>query len=146
MGQQYRGGQGGGRFDDRPEFPKVTDQDLDIIMKNDAVESAKKTVEIGEKVGTASAKVSSSQIRVVFSKVRLIESKWALDDNSGLQHRELILLVSRLKYQAVRDNKLNDLVELLARAINRVNDRQTFQRFVDFFEAILAYHKVGGKQ
>lgn len=131
-------------------FPRIDDKTLQaIITGKDAVESARLTVQYGEKVGEASKKVSSSQIRAIFTTVRAIESEWAENaDEAQTQKslRDFILLKSKLRYQAVREEQLNDLVNLLQRGIDLVKDREDFQRFVDFFEAILAYHKVkGGK-
>ncbi len=63
-------------------------------------------------------------------------------DNAGM--RELILLKPKLRYQTARKNELEDLALLLIRAIDQVENREQFQRFADFFEAILAYHKAAG--
>jgi len=138
----------------RDEFPNVSDDVLKkIIVGQDGIESARLTVEYGDKIGKASKNVSSSQIRTVFTTIRAIEAEWSLNaDPKDAENafRQFILLKSKLRYQAIRDNKLNALVDLLNRGIDLVNgrtldeSREQFQRFVDFFEAILAYHKVAG--
>lgn len=133
-------------------FPQISDDILKkIIIGGDAVESAKLTVEYGEKVGKAMVddRVTTTQVRAIFTTVRSIEAEWSRNANAQQTQkslREFILLKSKLRYQAVRDTKLQNFVELLNRGIDLVKDRDHFQRFVDFFEAILAYHKVtGGK-
>jgi CRISPR-associated protein Csm2 len=131
-------------------FPTIDDKTLQAIITGaDPVESARLTVEWGEKVGEASKTVTSSQIRAIFTTVRAIEAEWTTNaDEAQMQKslRDFILLKSKLGYQAVRDETLKDLVKLLQRGIDLVKNREHFQRFVDFFEAILAYHKVkGGK-
>ncbi len=136
--------------DNSPPFPTVSDADLKtIIQGGDAVKSAQLTVNRGEEVGTTSSDTAtSSQIRIIFTAVRRIESEWTVNasaEEASLALRSLILMKSKLQYQAKRNPKTQDLATLLVRCIDLVNDRNTFQRFVDFFESILAYHKVGGK-
>lgn len=127
-------------------FPTISDADLKaIIVGTDEIQSARLTDQLGEKVGNATRNVAASQIRNVFSKVRQIEMYWPGDvevDQSGM--RELILLKPKLRYQTARKYELEDLAKLLIRAIDEVQNRAQFQRFADFFEAILAYHKAAG--
>ncbi len=140
---------GGGYQNQGPAFPNVPQKDLEAIIKGDDVESAKLTVEWGEKVGEASKdSATSSQLRIIFTAVRFIEAQWpakATKTEADQALRQFILLKSKLRYQAVRQSKLKDIVDLFTRCIDLVNDRDTFLRFVDFFEAILAYHKTGSK-
>lgn len=132
-------------------FPTVTPDVLKkIIQGENAVESARLTVEWGEKVGKASQKdVTGSQIRIIFTTVRFIEAEWtanASEVEAQQALRQFILLKSKLRYQAERQSKLRDITGLLTNCIDLVNTREQFLRFVDFFEAILAYHKTtGGK-
>lgn len=127
-------------------FPTISDTELKAIIAGaDEIQSARLTDTWGEKLGKASARVAASQIRNIFSKVRQIEMYWPADvevDQAGM--RELILLKPKLRYQTARKNELEDLAQLLIRAINEVQNRTQFQRFADFFEAILAYHKAAG--
>lgn len=125
-------------------------QTLKVIITGDPVESAKQTDEWGRLVGEALARdLATAQIRTIFGKVRLIEMNWPLfGDVDGQKAskalRDLILLKPKLRYQAERKNEVRDLAELLSQAIDLVTNRDEFQRFVDFFEAILAYHKAAG--
>lgn len=139
---------------------KPSNQVLQKIIQGSDVESAQLTVEWSERLarGLQSKNLKSSQIRNVFGQVRRIEMKWPIDEASeqarsaaSSANRELILLKPKLEYQARRDLDKNregpvkDLAEILIPAIDYVDgNRQNFQRFVDFFEAILAYHKAQG--
>jgi CRISPR-associated protein Csm2 len=124
------------------------DSVLSTIMSGDPVESAKATDEWGQKIGTALRQdLKTAQIRNIFGKVRQIEMYWSateMHDRAAL--RDLILLKPKLRYQAERKNEVKDLAELLAKMIDQVDNRDKFQRFVDFFESILAYHKAAGGQ
>lgn len=127
------------------------DNVLDMIIAGDPVESAKATDEWGHKLGKSLADerngLKASQIRNIFGKVRQIEMYWATtepEDQAAL--RDLILLKPKLRYQAERKREVKALADLLTRMIDQVDNRDKFQRFADFFEAILAYHKAeGGK-
>lgn len=135
------------RFDSPPA------EDLRQIIQGDPVASARLTVQWGETIGRALAKngVSVSQIRGVFGQARRIEMNWPIGANDSLYAqqslRDLMLLKPKMQYQAQREGKIKPLVEVLSEAIDYVaDDREGFQRFIDLFEAILAYHKAeGGK-
>lgn len=121
-------------------------------------------VQVAERVGRDLARpggnprspdaLATSQIRSVFGKVRELDmhvrtaaaSVTELDQET---YRELQLLRPKLAYQAARTNGkgVQWLKETLEPAILLVErDRERFQHFVDFFEAILAYHKAYGGQ
>lgn len=92
--------------------------------------------------------LTRSQIRSIFTEVRQIEATWP----SVAATRRLSMLKPKLAYQAARSNTVNHLRDVLTDAIDQVlkapdNQRDTrFERFVDLFEAILAYHRAeGGK-
>lgn len=118
-------------------------------------------VKAAEDVGQALAKqfrLATSQVRSIFGTVRQIEMDWPYNDDpnkrSPEQHesvrrakRELMLLKPRIAYQAKRERGLGvrELELVLSPAIDLIkDDRQRFQNFVDFFEAILAYHRAHG--
>lgn len=133
------------------DIPSV--QDMRIIIQGDAVLSAQKTVEWAQRLAKALkvADLKSSQLRNIFGQVRQIEMSWPLNDEksgyAGQANRDLILLKPKLAYQAERVSAVVALAEVLATGIDLVEGNRTyFQRFVDFFEAVLAYHKAeGGK-
>lgn len=101
-------------------------------------------------------RLETSQIRNIFGTVRQIEMNWPRQKATEQQNRDalrqLLLLKPKMAYQASRKQSVKALQMVLNEAINKVSEgdeekaRDRFQNFVDFFEAILAYHKAfGGK-
>lgn len=106
--------------------------------------------------------VTTSQIRGIFSLVREIEQETlAAKDASELDktvRRRLAMLRPKLAYQVGRIDGYPDepkkaqmgaLALTLTNAIDATLETNTvlaFRNFVDFFEAILAYHKFFGGQ
>ncbi|MFZ4816054.1 MAG: type III-A CRISPR-associated protein Csm2 [Phototrophicaceae bacterium] len=129
----------------------IPDSELKKIITGDLVESAKLTNQHGSTVGEKLAnKLNTTQIRNIFGMVRQIEMTW--DSEPENAQRQLILLIPKLRYQTERKPEVEELAKLLIDAIYIVTDEKTvtppirdrFQRFVDMFEAILAYHKANG--
>ena len=117
--------------------------------------NAKTTVEEAEALGKDLARqLSTNQIRNIFGTVRRIEMNWPAEPKDKADHqravqaqRELLLLKPKMAYQAKRERGqgVRMLTDVLTQAIDLVGDDRTkFQYFVDFFEAILAYHKAHG--
>jgi len=109
-------------------------------------DSAKKMVEYAEKLAIKIKDVSTSQIRNAYGTVKKLEMQSEFTDKS---YRELLLLKPKLAYARKRSQKeyiFKDLEEALGEAIDAVDVKQpeTFKRFCNFFEAILAYHKANG--
>ncbi len=90
--------------------------------------------------------LTRSQIRTVFTEVRQIEAQWGKAEAV----RRLNMLKPKLAYQTARSNSVDYLREVLSEAIDEVVQSpadkrdERFQRFVDLFEAILAYHRAKG--
>ena len=99
-------------------------------------------------------RLETSQIRNIFGTVRQIEMNWPRQKATEQQKRDalrqLLLLKPKMAYQANRKRSVSALQMVLDEAINKVAEgdeekaRERFQNFVDFFEAILAYHKAAG--
>lgn len=94
--------------------------------------------------------LTRGQIRNVFTEVRKIEALWDTDPKKAL--RRLTMLKPKLDYQTARMPEVKLLRDVLSEAIDWVNkaeeEKRTecFQRFVNLFEALLAYHRSkGGK-
>jgi len=91
-----------------------------------------------------------TQIRNIFTEAREIESEW--NGNAIRAMRRLNLLKAKLAYQEARhkSDAMHGLVDTLTKAIDEVGrvsgDAQSerFHRFMELFEAILAYHRALG--
>lgn len=100
--------------------------------------------------------LTTSQIRNIFGEVRQIEADWqgVESDNAKSSMRRLLLLKPRMAYQRARERKteslmivLTDAIDLVAKSTEPQQQYNSFRHFVEFFEAILAYHTAaGGKQ
>jgi len=120
----------------------------DIITDPD---NTQELVNWADKLGSIfkSLQLSTSQIRNIFGTVRQIEMGWGPADTEGERKqatRRLLLLKPKLAYQAKREEAVEGLAKVLSAAIDFVSGRDDFQRFTDFFEAILAYHTAAGGQ
>jgi len=103
--------------------------------------------ETAEKLVRAS--LTRAQIRNIFTEVRQIESLWGMNHTDAL--RRLNMLKPKLAYQTARTPQMKDLQSVLSEAITLVSNAasdeekgERFQRFMDLFEAILAYHRAKG--
>ena len=87
-------------------------------------------------------KLSTSQIRNIYGAVK----KMQIQMKGELDTHKLLMLKPKLAYAAKRHGKgAEKLKDILTQAIALVgDDSKKFNRFVDFFEAILAYHRAYG--
>ncbi|MBC8263674.1 MAG: type III-A CRISPR-associated protein Csm2 [Anaerolineales bacterium] len=118
--------------------------------------SAESLVKWAQRIGAVlkSLGLSKSQIRNIFGTVRQIDMSWpkqAVKDEEKAQirlaARQVLLLKPKLAYQAKRTETVSKLAGVLDPALDMVGtSREYFENFLDFFEAILAYHTAfGGK-
>lgn len=127
----------------------VSDADLRKIIEQSDNETL---VAQAQRVGTELARqLTTSQIRGIFGSVRRIELDWGNPERRKEALREFALLRPRLAYQARKERGrgrgVEELSEVLTPAMQMVGDNdERFGNFVDFFEAILAYHKAAGGQ
>ena len=105
-------------------------------------EGGEPLVEAAEKLGEKLARnLKTSQIRKVYGAVKKIQM------SDEFHRNDLVMLKPKLAYAAARNNAVIDLKDALTQAIDQVgNDPKKFKNFVDFFEAILAYHRAAGGQ
>jgi CRISPR-associated protein Csm2 len=95
--------------------------------------------------------LTRAQIRNIFTEVRKIEALW--EAKPDVARRRLNMLKPKLDYQTARSDPVKGLRDVLSKAIEEVEKapdekerNQRFRRFVDLFEAILAYHRaLGGR-
>lgn len=126
-------------------FSKPDQRKLETIITDPG--GAQVLVEYAEEIGkTLARQLATSQIRAIFGEVRRIEGEWKIDERKEKAKRQLILLKPKMAYRARRERGrgVQDLVDVLTPSIDLVKDDDDFTRFVDFFEAILAYHKAYG--
>jgi CRISPR-associated protein Csm2 len=136
--------------DSNSSNPEVSSEDLHrIIVMGDS----RTLVARAEEIGSALARqLTTSQIRNVFGTARQIQMMWVPKATSLERQqatRQLLLLKPKLAYQARRERGkgVEILKNILSPAIDLVqDDRGRFQNFMDFFEAILAYHTAAGGQ
>jgi CRISPR-associated protein Csm2 len=94
--------------------------------------------------------LTRAQIRNIFTEVRKIETMWE-GPKQAEALRRLNMLKPKLDYQTARSESVKLLRDVLSVAIDQVNQaadsderNRRFQRFMDLFEAILAYHRSEG--
>jgi CRISPR-associated protein Csm2 len=99
--------------------------------------------------------LATGQIRALFGEVRQIQAQWNMEDErqATLAARRLVLLKPKMAYRARRERgrAVEELRGVLDPALDEIikekdarKQRENFNRFVEFFEAILAYHKAYG--
>ena len=129
----------GSQHGDNRSSTKMESLDPKVIT-----EGGKILVKTAEELGRQLAwNLTTSQIRNIYSAVKKMQMKGELDTH------KLLMLKPKLAYAAKRHERqskgINALRDVLTQAIDLVgNDSERFNRFVDFFEAILAYHKAYG--
>lgn len=132
--------------------PVVPQEELKRIITDPTAGelTVKRAKEQGDFLAEKPKQLSTSQIRAIFDEVRQIEALW--DQNAVQAIRRLSLLKPKMQYRANKEGgKVKDLVKVLEASVNEVlkgSDEKAkhayFRNFVDFFEAILAYHKAAG--
>lgn len=129
-------------------FPDVTEEQLKIIITTS--NGAETLIKVAKNIGKDLAKgnrLTTSQIRNIFGEVRRIEGEWQGKKSKAKAAQQLILLKPKMAYRAKKEKGkgVEDLVSVLSPAINLVGENdQHFTNFVNFFEAILAYHQAAG--
>jgi CRISPR-associated protein Csm2 len=150
----------------QPSFP-VDREAVRVIITEDDPE---RLVQVAEDLGKYLADIglTTSQIRNIFGTARRLQADWLRPryEESELEEselivekrhaarRQLVLLKPKLAYQAQRMPPVKPLADWLVEGINWVIENDDpkeqyfrFTRFMDFFEAVLAYHTAkGGKQ
>jgi CRISPR-associated protein Csm2 len=137
---------------DRDQQPAVPIPDKATIEHIIAQGDPEVLVKWAEDIGKAIARqVTSSQIRNIFGTARQIQLRWPNDPQAA--YRDAVLLRPKLGYFAKRERGrgMEDLRRVLSPALEVMSQtkdpdeqRKRFNHFVDFFEAILAYHKAYG--
>ena len=94
-----------------------------------------------------SLEISSSQLRKVHGYILRMWEKYRMDKVRGEENFEeikekLILLKPRLRYNAARSGKgYWKLADILEKVIDKVESPEDFEKFKEFYDAIIAYSK-----
>lgn len=135
---------------------------LDLPTKNEIGAWVKngfqnETIDFAEEFGNYLVKnrLTTSQIRNIFSEVKRVAGEVAkVGKVEGKNKQDFLMLRPKMAYAAQRagGRGIEDLKKVLDNAhiaVSEVLDepekgKEAFGNFVDFFEAILAYHKAAG--
>ena len=143
MGQQYRGNRNRQQDHNRGSqrggnrSPAAVTLDKKVITEGGEI-LVKEAEQRGEQLAR---NLTTSQIRNIYGAVKKMQMR-----GGELDTHKLLMLKPKLAYAAKRHGDgVETLRDVLTQAIDAVdNDPANFSRFVDFFEAILAYHKFYG--
>jgi len=145
------------------DFRLADDNPCSEIIISPSPQAAQKLVEWSERLGKFLAggqgegeegerrsKLTSSQIRKVYGEVRRLWMEAQRGWNDSLT-RKLYILIPKLEYSARKEVAAKALRAVLVGALREVLKGETneaikrrFDRFVEFFEAILAYYYAAG--
>lgn len=114
---------------------------LESLGSWDAEELVTQADSIGRELGTGG--VTTSQIRNFLDEVNRIEAESRVSRDTFDASRVIFLKV-QLAYAAGRENKLKGFARLFSTAVDKVNSREDFDRFVKFTQAVVAYHRYHG--
>lgn len=135
-------------------MPAIPENDLKKIITDP--DGAQILVQQADRFGEQLARdrLTTSQIRALFGEVRQIEALWEMgSEQRARARRRLILLKPKMAYRARKERgaAVRELVDVLSPAVDLVAKESDparqdghFSRFVEFFEAVLAYHKAYG--
>lgn len=107
-------------------------------------------VDKAQKIGRALAeRLKTSQLRNIYGVVRQTQMRW--DHNPQQAYNDLILLQPKLAYFTKRNSDMQPLKDALDEAITIIRkDKKPvemhFKNFIDFCEAIVAYHRAFRKE
>ena len=114
----------------------------DQITTKVTEETVKFAEEFGKYLGTTDtsnneSKLTTSQLRKFFGEVKRQQMV-------GYDETAFVLLKPKLAYavgRAKKGSKITDFYKVMSQAIDQVHNEEQFKRFVQIFEAIVAYHK-----
>jgi CRISPR-associated protein Csm2 len=82
--------------------------------------------------------LKNAQLRNIFGEVKHMEMDFK---KNGFSRDRFVLLKPKLAYAANKKWEVRPIKEVLTVCIDRVQDEGDFRTFVNFFEAVLAYHR-----
>ena len=131
----------------------MNDATVNSILSGDA----KIMVEEAEKLARC-PKLTASQLRKFFGTIKSIELRFFAEEvekrkELGAYGNELMLLIPKIFYAVARANakpgdellSFRDDIAKLIKKVATEDSSEKFKHFCDFFEALVAYHKVYNK-
>ncbi len=132
--------------------------EIQNIMTSDALGQQLVTFAKSTAIQLVKNQLTRGQVRNIFTEVRKIEALWEAESVKNPEDRDytvalrrLMMLKPKMDYQTSRIPQVQRLKEVLSEAIDFVVQGKTpaeqterFKRFMNLFEAILAYHRSEG--
>lgn len=128
----------------------ISSQDIQQIITNP--DRADLVVKYADPLGSELARpLTTAQIRALFGEVRQIQGQMSIEHKKAW--RRLHLLKPKIAYRVRRApgqgvkmlaDVLNPALDEVLKAKDEPTQKAYFKNFVEFFEAILAYHKFHG--
>jgi CRISPR-associated protein Csm2 len=140
---------GGGGPDQRGEDPKVILKGTEKISYRDAEDHIRPALldDEARKAAIELEKISTTQLRRFFEQVVTIKRRLELDH--AIPDAEILAQVAFLKasaaYAAGRDRNNAPVLKFLVKHSNTIQTKRDFLDFHRHFEAVVAFHKVYGK-
>ena len=127
--------------DGRTGTATVKDEILNMIRSKPNLKEIddKEMIEKADKFGKhlAKARLKTSQIRRFYDEMKRIERQF--------NRNSVLMLKPRLAYAAGRNKSaMSDFYAVCSICIDNTSDKEDFEKFTQFIEAILAYHKFYG--
>lgn len=144
--QQQRGGRHGGGGDRDEENKRKVAQikkGIDGLARLSAY-PARQLVDDARTLATVSKDkdLKTAQIRKIYGTVKELELTMR---SKGFQYDRIVFLLPKLAYAANKKREVDNLRDVLSACIDKIqndeNGPDDFERFVNFFEAVLAYHR-----
>ena len=98
-----------------------------------------KLVNDANKLANLKRDLKTAQLRKIYAEVKRMEMEFKKKD--GFHRDRVVLLKPKLTYAANKKPEVGPLKDVLIACIDKVQDEADFKRFIDFFEAVLAYHR-----
>lgn len=137
-----------------PIIPELSSEEKAEVSR--IFEDDKKLISLAQKLGqdVKDGGLKTSQLRAIFGEVRRIEMMLADESKRQQAWYRLRLLEPKMLYRAARKESsskgLQKLTAYLKQALQltletpEASRQAYFQRFIDFLEAVVAYHKAAG--
>lgn len=142
-GQYSSQNRGSGSRNDNNQLIEEIKNAVPVFLDPQRDPEGEKLVAYAEKLGRhlAANKMTTSQVRNLFSAAKRIN----YTEKNGAYEKNL--LRAQFAYNAGRFSEVKDFQKVADKALECIKNSEQFNRFINFFEAVVAYHKAaGGKE